>query len=169
MVERTHGFAVVGDGGSDRQQDTSETERSGGEPPPTATTTTVVPFDDHEVPAGDWIVHALSYEQEVGQEGQTVESVGRDLEQFLDRVDTVARIDGEPVPDPDQYWTGPEQVDEGRWGVEWRYVTPPKPVGTEHTFELSWAFDPPFEPFDGNESFPRIESPGCTYRIVEEE
>jgi hypothetical protein len=165
--QRRH--STVGDGGTDRQEDDVETrrERAGAEPPSSASVTTVVPFGEHEVPAGDWIVHALSYVQETDQQDEA--AVKRDLEQFLDRVDSAVRIDGEPVEQPGQYWVGPQEVDDGRWGVEWRYATPPKPAGTEHTFELSWTFDPPFEPFDGEDTFPRIESPGCTYRIVDDE
>jgi hypothetical protein len=126
-----------------------------------------VPFKQREVPTGDWIVHGLSYDQEL--DGQTHEEVKRDLEQFLERVESTILLDGEPLENPDQYWGEPEQLEEDRWTVQWQYATPPKPVGTEHTFELTWTFDPPFEPFEGEDAFDRIDTPGCTYRIVSTE
>lgn len=169
MTDQTHDRSTAPLGSETGRRDTRQdrTAQPGQEPPADATSTTVVPFDQHEVPAGDWIVHALSYDQEPAN--QTSADVRRDLEQFLDRVTSTVRIDDLVIDDPEQYWGDPEQIADDRWTVEWRYATPPQPVGTEHTFELTWTFDPAFEPFDGTDTFERIETPGCTYRIVEGE
>lgn len=99
--------------------------------------------DPIQVATGDWITHYLGWIDDEGGDHSR-----EDVAAWLDAVEFSARIDGDPVENPDQYWGDivPQKTDDGTdtWAVWWEYSTPPKKPGL-HTFTIRLEYPDGFD------------------------
>lgn len=95
-------------------------------------------WGSHEISAGKWLVHILGWVGVPENAEDDDISTREEVLEFADITDVTAKIDGEQIPNADQYWREPVQVEEG-YAIYWKYATPPKSIG-KHLFELDWEY-----------------------------
>lgn len=118
---------------------------SGEKPSGNVSTTDVHPFstesDPIEVPAGDWIRYEFGW---IDTEEGSGDSTREDIVRWLDTVDFDFWIDGEPIPNAEQYYSEPFQNDDGTWLTRWEYFTPPETPG-DHVARFRWTYTRDFD------------------------
>lgn len=121
----------------------------------TETVSIFAPEDDpRQVSTGSWISHSWGW-----FDGEGGDSTREDLERWLDAVELTVLIDGEEVENPDQYLGEIFLNDDGKYQIDWEYVTPPKSPG-RYTFTVEYYYPDGFEDVsDEDEEGPDIEHP----------
>ncbi|MFC7214584.1 hypothetical protein ACFQO4_10915 [Saliphagus sp. GCM10025334] len=80
---------------------------------------------------GEWITHRIGW----------IDSTKAEVEEYLEKSETQAWIDGELIDYFDSY-RGEINEEEDGWTVYWRYTTPPKSPGTyEFTVQIEFTGD----------------------------
>jgi len=125
-----------------------------------------------EVPAGEWVTHAVGWIVK-NAECASAEEEQELIRTTMEKMTTEAWIDGEKIPNADQYWS--DVFYSERWeqyGALWEYATPPKGRGEIHTFRIRETLTEPvhtgFSDDCSEEVLPAGQMPGTAgaYKIV---